>query len=79
MKNNYSQFYKQWWKERRKPSGDSYYMECEHCEKKVWERDVWAGNFSHIKSKGAYPELALEPSNLEFLCYPCHQKEHGFN
>lgn len=28
--------------------------------------------FSHIKSKGAYPELRLVKSNIELLCPKCH-------
>ena len=30
--------------------------------------------FSHIKSKGAYPELRLDKKNIELLCFECHQK-----
>lgn len=38
----------------------------------------WLGNepkahfFSHIKSKGAYPELRLVKKNIELLCIDCH-------
>jgi hypothetical protein len=38
----------------------------------------WLGNslkpvfFSHIKSKGAYPELRLTKTNIELLCMDCH-------
>jgi 5-methylcytosine-specific restriction endonuclease McrA len=28
--------------------------------------------FSHIKSKGAYPELRLDPANIQLLCLTCH-------
>jgi 5-methylcytosine-specific restriction endonuclease McrA len=28
--------------------------------------------FSHIKSKGAYPELRLDPNNIQLLCIQCH-------
>ena len=31
--------------------------------------------FSHIKSKGAYPELRLVKSNIELLCFDCHFRE----
>lgn len=31
------------------------------------------GYFSHIKGKGAYPELRLEESNISLLCLICHQ------
>lgn len=30
--------------------------------------------FSHIKSKGAFPELRLCKTNIELLCINCHQK-----
>lgn len=38
----------------------------------------WLGNdlkpiyFSHIKSKGAFPALRLDPTNIELLCEDCH-------
>lgn len=38
----------------------------------------WLGNdlkpifFSHIKSKGAYPELRKDKDNIELLCAECH-------
>ena len=40
----------------------------------------WLGNepkpvfFSHIKSKGARPDLRLDPNNIELLCEECHYK-----
>lgn len=30
--------------------------------------------FSHIKSKGAHPELRLDPDNIELLCEDCHHR-----
>ena len=34
--------------------------------------------FSHRKSKGAYPSLRLEKSNIDLLCTECHyQYDHG--
>jgi len=30
--------------------------------------------FSHIKSKGAHPELRLEPKNINLLCFECHRE-----
>lgn len=34
--------------------------------------------FSHIKSKGAFPELRLDKTNIELLCCDCHhQYEFG--
>ncbi|WP_461181830.1 HNH endonuclease [Virgibacillus kimchii] len=31
----------------------------------------------HIKELEDYPELALDPDNLETLCVSCHNKKHG--
>lgn len=34
--------------------------------------------FSHRKSKGAYPSLRLEKSNIDLLCETCHHEyDHG--
>jgi len=30
--------------------------------------------FSHNKSKGAYPELRLEPTNISLRCMQCHHE-----
>lgn len=44
---------------------------CENCR-------VFLGNeprvhyFSHIKGKGAHPELRLKPENIQLLCVKCH-------
>lgn len=46
---------------------------CNRCGK-------WLGDepkpvfFSHIKSKGAHPELRLDPNNIELLCEDCHHR-----
>jgi hypothetical protein len=29
---------------------------------------------SHILSKGAYPELRLDPENIQIHCFDCHQQ-----
>ena len=39
---------------------------CESCGKEIWEAQ--AECFSHIKPKGLYPELRLDPDNIELLC-----------
>lgn len=46
---------------------------CEECWKTL--KEAKAHNFSHIKSKGKYPELRLEKSNIELLCFRCHFKK----
>lgn len=56
------------WSER------SHYCENPKCRK-------WLGNepkvifFSHRKSKGAYPELRLDKTNIDLLCSECHYQE----
>lgn len=44
---------------------------CQHCGKYLGEEPK-SFYFSHIKGKGAYPELRLDPNNIELLCYECH-------
>jgi 5-methylcytosine-specific restriction endonuclease McrA len=46
---------------------------CTHCGKRLLEplKPIY---FSHIKSKGAYPELRLVKSNIELTCEDCHTK-----
>ena len=44
---------------------------CTNCGKYLGE-EPRAHYFSHIKSKGAYPELRLDPNNCQLLCMECH-------
>lgn len=53
------------WEER------SHY--CVKCGKYLGE-DPNVYFFSHIKSKGAFPELRLCKNNIELVCIECHQK-----
>lgn len=55
---------------------------------KIWEErphfcvmcGKWLGHepkthyFSHIKAKSVHPELRLEESNIQLLCFDCHYK-----
>lgn len=51
---------------------------CVRCGKRLME-PMRVHYFSHIKSKGAYPELRLCKDNIELLCIECHQKyEFGY-
>lgn len=45
---------------------------CENCGKYLGEEPL-IFHFSHIKGKGAYPELRLAEDNIELLCLECHQ------
>jgi len=46
---------------------------CTHCGDWLGH-EMRAWFFSHIKSKGAYPELRLEPDNIQLLCRRCHDR-----
>lgn len=48
---------------------------CENCMKPL---DHYSATFcSHILSRGAYPEMAIDPRNINILCFDCHNKwEH---
>lgn len=86
FKNNHNGLTRsQWYEKRRKikesrPSGEKeLFLEiwrerthyCHRCGKYLGEtpRSFY---FSHIKSKGAYPELRLNKDNIELLCQECH-------
>lgn len=47
---------------------------CENCKDKIefGSRREFVRKFSHIKSKGAYPELRLVKDNIEINCDICH-------
>lgn len=53
------------WKERKHI--------CTHCGLQLPE-PMRSFYFSHIKSKGAFPELRLVESNIELVCLQCHQQ-----
>lgn len=46
--------------------------ECEHFGVKL-QNPPLVSYFSHIKSKGAYPELRLRADNIQLLCADCHR------
>ena len=49
---------------------------CEECGKPI--EKAWAGNVSHILTRGAYPEMAHDPRNINILCLNCHARwENG--
>lgn len=73
-------------KKRRKPTGEKeLFLEiwgerphvCTKCDRYLSGQPL-AGYFSHIKSKGAHPELRLDKDNIEIVCLNCHQ-EYEFN
>lgn len=68
-------------KVKRKPTGELEMFKdiwserphiCVKCGKYLAEMNV--RYFSHIKSKGAFPELRLDKNNIEILCVDCHYK-----
>lgn len=49
---------------------------CENCIKRLSEYS--ATYVSHILARGAYPEMAHDPRNVNILCFDCHsQWENG--
>ncbi len=49
---------------------------CEECMKPLYRFS--ATNCSHILTRGAHPEMAHDPRNINILCYDCHAKwENG--
>lgn len=69
-------------RKRKKPTGERELFAkiwgkrehvCSHCGAKLQE-PIRSFYFSHIKSKGAFPELRLEESNIELMCLKCHQE-----
>jgi len=76
------------WKQLREfiKQRDNY--ECQECKRKGYvtvdtneyseraKRKKIALVVDHIKPLEDYPELALDPDNLETLCVRCHNKKH---
>jgi len=65
---------------RRKPTGEKpmffkIWQErphyCTNCKIHLGV-EARAFHFAHIKPKGLYPELRLDPENIRLLCYECH-------
>lgn len=51
-------------------------MVCEECGRPI--DNPWAGNVSHILTRGAHPEKAHDPRNINILCLRCHERwENG--
>jgi hypothetical protein len=68
---------KNWWGE--KDLFLEVWNEREHKCNECWKylKEAKAHNFSHIRSKGARPDLRLDKSNIEILCFACHfLKDH---
>ena len=66
---------KNWWSEKDlfKEIWEERCHNCNECWKYLQEAKVH--NFSHIKSKWSRPDLRLEKSNIEILCFRCHFKK----
>lgn len=64
---------KEWRKCREMILIRDHYL-CQTCLKKGIIKV--ANTVHHIKPLEDYPELALEPTNLESICPACHNQEH---
>lgn len=66
---------KNWWSE--KDLFKEIWEEREHKCNECWKylQEAKAHNFSHIKSKWSRPDLRLDKSNIEILCFRCHFKK----
>ena len=49
----------------------------QECEKPIALEDLQPINFAHIKPKGMFPELRLDPSNIEIVSKRYHFYEHN--
>ncbi len=84
-KDNMHSFYiRKEWKEKRTKIINRDHCECQMCKRKGIIKIVKPKAKSkkerayvhHIKHLKDYPELALDDSNLETLCFECHELEH---
>lgn len=73
---------KEFYKYKRKPTGEmGLFLAiwqvrphiCTNCKAFLGDEPIPAF-FAHIKSKGAYPELRLQPKNIMLLCFECHRE-----
>jgi len=71
---------------RRTPTGEAELFRaiwgerphiCTNCKVPLGE-EAKVFFFSHIKGKGAHPELRLDKENIQLLCWQCHTEyDHG--
>ena len=74
-KNNVHEFYvSPVWRRMQAQILKENHFECERCKKKGLV--VKATTVHHRKYLRQYPELALDPNNLESICKRCHYNEH---
>lgn len=48
---------------------------CELCGKVIY--GFSPSNYHHLKPKGLFPKLRLDPTNILKVCVICHNKQHG--
>ena len=74
----YKNLYKQIWSERKftSPVGEDF-VECSICDIPIYESELSTWHFSHLRSKGARPDLKLNPKNIVIKCKQCHGQEHA--
>jgi 5-methylcytosine-specific restriction endonuclease McrA len=77
------------WRKLRETVLERDNFECQECKRNGYvsidtnefsesaKRKKIALVVDHIKELESYPELALDPNNLETLCVNCHNRKHG--
>ena len=62
------------WQQAARAARQQQHNECQRCRAKGLYAPCEVVH--HIRSVKEFPELALDISNLECLCRPCHEAEH---
>ena len=74
---SYKKFYEEIWEDRKHEDETGEYAICEQTGKRIYKSQLTVWNFRHVKSKGAYPELKYDKSNIEIVTADWHGDEHS--
>lgn len=78
MKKSYKKLYKEIFDERSVEDETGRYVVCvDDPNQRIYEGQITTWNFSHIKSKGAYPELKYDKNNIRIVSAGFHGSEHS--
>ena len=77
-KQSYKKLYMQIFEDRCIDGEDGRYVVCvDDPNQRIYEGQITTWNFSHIKSKGAYPELKYDPDNIDIVSANWHGGQHS--